>query len=71
MMLRVERMKKMAIVIDLDARRMTSARQKHLPAEGARILIFNGVRFERLEGPQPVEEAAPGEDGSELRNKAV
>jgi hypothetical protein len=62
----------MATVIDLAERRMGGATRKPLRGESAKILLFNGVRFERLDGlhmldGNPDERAG---DDQTLRNRA-
>ena len=61
----------MALVIDLESRRTMSGRQRHVPPGDAKILIFNGVRFERLESSveQQEETSVPIASDAALRNK--
>jgi hypothetical protein len=62
----------MATVIDLAEWRMGGAMRKPLHGESAKILLFTGVRFERLDGSQP-QDGNPDEhrgNGKTLRNRA-
>jgi hypothetical protein len=62
----------MATVIDLADRRMGGAVRKPLHGESAKILLFTGVRFERLDGSQPRDGNPDEHRGNDktLRNRA-
>lgn len=62
----------MATVINLDERRTGIVIRKSLHSESARILLFTGVRFERLDATQPQDgnpDKRAGDDQT-LRNRA-
>jgi hypothetical protein len=62
----------MATVINLDEWRTDSVMRKSLHGQSARILLFTGVRFERLDATQPQDgnpDKRAGDDHT-LRNRA-
>ena len=62
----------MATVINLDERRIGSVMRKSLHGQSARILLFTGVRFERLDATQPQDDGPETRAGGDqtLRNRA-
>jgi hypothetical protein len=62
----------MATVINLDEWRAGSVMRKSFHGESAKILLFTGVRFERLDATQPQDgnpDKHAGDDHT-LRNRA-
>jgi hypothetical protein len=62
----------MATVINLDERRTGSVMRKSLHGQSARILLFTGVRFERLDATQSQDDGSETRAGGDqtLRNRA-
>jgi hypothetical protein len=62
----------MATVINLDERRTGIVIRKSHHGSSARILLFTGVRFERLDATQPQDDGSETRTGGDqtLRNRA-